>query len=343
MSEHDNGEHKAVTPDAIFQIATGFMAAKHLFVASEIGLFAGLSGGPLSLDDLAPRLATPRRTLRILADAMVALHLLKREGDLYSNTPVTQAFLSGSGEPDMRPFLRFWNHISYPMWLGLEASIRSGEALTTGKVPTDEENRIFSEGVEAINAGGAKALPSVYDFSKHRRLLNLGGWYVSFLLPVLRRYTSLEATLLMLPQWFDKAGASLAREPEIATRVRLIEGDYLYEELPEGHDLFLMANLIHHFSPAHNTEAFRHIRRYAPAGARLLAIDFFTDPTHTQPVFAALMAGEFQTISGEGDVYSADEVKGWLAESGWRAVDYVHVDGPLGMIIADAVEQPRNP
>jgi hypothetical protein len=341
MSEHERDKSSALTPDAIFNVATGFMAAKHLFVASEIGLFAGLAGGPLALDVLAPRLSTPQRTLRILADAMVALHLLKREGDLYSNTPVTQAFLSGSGEADMRPFLRFWNHISYPMWLGLETSIRTGEALTTGKVPTDEENRIFSEGVEAINGGGARALPSVYDFSKHRRLLNLGGWYVSFLLPVLRRYTDLEATLVMLPQWYEKAGESLAREPEIATRVRLIEGDYLYEELPEGHDLFLTANLIHHFSPEHNIEALRHIRRYAPAGARLLAIDFFTDPTHTEPVFAALMAGEFQTISGEGDVYSADEVKGWLKESGWRAVDHVHVDGPLSMIVADAVEYAR--
>jgi hypothetical protein len=29
-----------ITPDLIFQVANGFMAAKHLFVANEIGLFA---------------------------------------------------------------------------------------------------------------------------------------------------------------------------------------------------------------------------------------------------------------------------------------------------------------
>jgi len=33
------GETTAVTPDVLFQIASGFMAAKHLFVANEIGLF----------------------------------------------------------------------------------------------------------------------------------------------------------------------------------------------------------------------------------------------------------------------------------------------------------------
>ena len=39
-----------VTPEPIFQLATGFMAAKHLFIANEIGLFAALADrtGPSS-------------------------------------------------------------------------------------------------------------------------------------------------------------------------------------------------------------------------------------------------------------------------------------------------------
>ena len=39
------GSHEAVAPDAIFQIASGFMAAKHLFVANELGIFAALADG----------------------------------------------------------------------------------------------------------------------------------------------------------------------------------------------------------------------------------------------------------------------------------------------------------
>ena len=29
----------SVTPDSIFQVASGFMASKHLYVANEVGLF----------------------------------------------------------------------------------------------------------------------------------------------------------------------------------------------------------------------------------------------------------------------------------------------------------------
>ena len=42
-----------VAPDPIFQVASGFMAAKHLFMANEFGLFEKLAEGPATLDTLA--------------------------------------------------------------------------------------------------------------------------------------------------------------------------------------------------------------------------------------------------------------------------------------------------
>ena len=44
-----------VTPDSIFQVASGFMAAKYLFVGNEVGLFEQLEKGPATLDMLAQR------------------------------------------------------------------------------------------------------------------------------------------------------------------------------------------------------------------------------------------------------------------------------------------------
>ena len=54
-----------VTPDSIFQVATGFMASKQLFVANEIGLFEQLAKGPADLEELSRRIGVPRRTTRI--------------------------------------------------------------------------------------------------------------------------------------------------------------------------------------------------------------------------------------------------------------------------------------
>ena len=68
-----------VTPDPIMRIAMGFMAAKHLFIASEIGLFTALAKGPATLDELAATCGIPRRTAGTSADAMVSVGLLAAE------------------------------------------------------------------------------------------------------------------------------------------------------------------------------------------------------------------------------------------------------------------------
>src|SRR5215208_5126925 len=195
-----------VTPEPIFQIASGFMAAKHLFVANAVGLFEQLADGPATVDELAERTGIARRRLRILADAMVALGLLAREGDRYQNGAVAATFLSGATLADLRPFLRFWDRLSFPTWTNFEAAVRTGEGQSTLSLPA-EEQRIFSEGVEAIQAGPAQALPDAYDFSRHRRLLDVGGGTGSWLSAILRRHPNLQATLFELP-----AAAALARE-----------------------------------------------------------------------------------------------------------------------------------
>ena len=59
------------------------------------------------------------------------------------------AFLTGHTPVDLRPVLRFWNQLSYPMWTKLEETIRTGQAQGTMNLPADVQ-RIFSEGVEAI-------------------------------------------------------------------------------------------------------------------------------------------------------------------------------------------------
>jgi hypothetical protein len=153
-----------VTPDPIMEIAMGFMAAKHLFVASEIGLFTGLAQGPATLDELAATCGIPRRTAGISADAMVSVGLLERDGERYCNSEAAAAFLAGQPGPDLRPMLRFWNRISYPGWLGLEDAVRAGAGQAKFGQFSTEEQQIFSAGVEAFSAATAAALGRVDGF-----------------------------------------------------------------------------------------------------------------------------------------------------------------------------------
>jgi SAM-dependent methyltransferase len=324
-----------ITPDPIMRIALGFMAAKHLFAASAIGLFEALAGGPTTLEALAATCGIPPRTLRISADAMVSLGLIERDGERYRNSAAAGAFLAGAAGPDLRPMLRFFNGISYPLWMNFEAAVRAGEGQRQFGGFSAEQQQIFSAGVESFSAGMAAALAAAYDFGRHRRVLDVAGGTGSFLLAILRHHPALAGTLFELPGACAVARQRLAREPEGA-RIAVVEGDFFKDPLPDGHDALIVANTVHVLSAAHNLQLLQNMRRYAAAGARLLLVDLWLDPSRMQPAAAPLMSGEFLVMSGEGQAYGEEEADAWLVQTGWRKLERRALAGPASVIIAEA-------
>jgi len=274
--------------------------------------------------------------LGISADAMASLGLVERDGDRYHNSAAAAAFLAGAPGSDLRPTLRFFDRISYGLWMNLEAAVRAGEGQRQFGGFSAEQQQIFSAGVEANTAASAAVLAANYDFGRHRRVLDVGGGTGSFLIPILRRYPVLQATLFELPGACAVARQRLAGEPEGA-RVAVVEGDFFTNPLPGSHDVLIVANTVHVLSVAHNLELLKAMRAGVEADARLLLVDLWMDPTHTQPPAAPLMSGEFLVMSGEGQAYGEDEADGWLGQTGWRKLERRPLAGPTSVIIAEAV------
>ena len=91
-----------IVPDQIMRVALGFMAAKHLFVANEIGLFAALAQSPATLDELAQRIGVPRRTTRIVADAVLSLGLIENREGCYQKSEAAASVFLGRGPEHWR-------------------------------------------------------------------------------------------------------------------------------------------------------------------------------------------------------------------------------------------------
>jgi phospholipid N-methyltransferase len=266
---------------------------------------------------------------------VTALGFLERGGESYRNGEIAQAYLSGNGEPDMRPFVRFWNRLSYRRWLTLEDSIRLGRGVAGEFNFTPEEQRIFSEGVEAFSAGQAETLAEKYDFSRHRRILDLGGGTGSFLRAISHRHAHVQSTLFEFP-----AAAAVARQKlggtDLAKRIAVVEGNFLSDKIPADHDAIIVANVVHVLTTEQNQELLRRVREASGCGTRLLLVDLWTNSTHTDPLFAALMAGEFLVVGGNGDVYSVEEGKQWLERTGWRLIEHMPVVGAASMLVGEA-------
>jgi hypothetical protein len=321
-----------VTPDLILQLATSFMATKYLIAAVEVGMFEALADDLLDLDALAARIAIPRRTARICADAMVAFGLLERDGPWYRNSAAAGTFLTGRGARDLRPVLRLMDR-AYPVWADFTEAIRAGRSPSSSTRLDPEAQRTYSAGVQSITVGAARALAASYEFGRHRQLLDLGGGTGSFLEPILERHPAIQCGLFERPQVVHLARDNL-NAYESDGRVRFYEGDLLQDQIPTGYDAFLLANVVHVLTPEHNRDLLKRVRASAPPRARLLLVDIWTDPTHTQPAFAAIMAGQF-LLSGEGDVYSEDEIRDMLATTGWVMSRRQPLAGPASLVVAE--------
>ena len=323
------------TPTLIMQIAHGFMASKHLFAASELGLFEALGEGPADLDGLAARTGLTRRTARISADAMVALGLLDKDGDRYANTPEAATFLSGATPADLRPLLRFWDRLSYPAWAELAGALGRGRPLRQIFDIDDELVPIMSAGIEAATSGACHALPAAAGLRsgkqaaghrrRHRFLVDRAGGgrpgphrhgaRAGRRRPHRRRATS--------------------TRPDSPTGSTSASGTSETVSCPQATTPSCSPTWCTTSPRRRTVSILRRIRAAAPAGARLLLADFWTDPTHTQPLPAALMAGEFAVHLNDGDVYSVEEATAWLADTGWRLTRHAPLAGPISLVAAE--------
>jgi hypothetical protein len=321
------------TPERIVDIATGYMAAKQLFIAARIGLFAALATGGRTARELSTKTGRGEPIVRILADAMNAVGLLERHEGRYFLAADAEEYLSGSGRADLTPFLAFLNDVSYPHWLAFDTTVDTG---SPAHLERDERvQATMSNGVGCYFALHAAMLASAIDFGAFSSALDLGALSPEFVIralganPLLRARTVVASSLeqrfrdaLVMAGCAERAVVEAA-EPDLAA-------------IGVQHDLVMVNHVIHRFGAEQNRAILRTARTGASQDATLIILDFLLDDDHQQRRVDALHAGEYAVIDGTV-VHSAQHVRGWLRETGWLPLEVRDLPGGPRVVIARAV------
>ncbi|MFE0019599.1 methyltransferase dimerization domain-containing protein [Amycolatopsis sp. NPDC059021] len=325
------GSTRAASPDRIVDIAVGYMAAKQLFAASRIGLFAALADGPLDAAALAAKIGKPEKIARILGDTMSSLGLLSRVEGRYELGADAAAYLAGGGL-DLSPFLTFLETISYPHWLQFEHTVDTGEP---GKLDVEGARwDTFLSGVMTYNALHARMLAAAFDYAPYEKLLDLGGLSSEFAVEAMRANEKLHTTFVFDPRSVEPVTRAVA-DAGFGERSTVV-GEPTTEARPSGEfDLVMVNHVVHRFGAGENGEILRRARAAAVPGATLLLLDFFLDDDAVQRPLDALHAGEYLVIDGTV-VYPEAEVRAWLADAGWRPVDRLTLPGSPRVLVAKA-------
>jgi hypothetical protein len=96
----------------------------------------------------------------------------------------------------------------------------------------------------ALSRYEAEAAQSLHDFSRHRRMLDIGGNSGEFALRLCKQQAALKATIFDLPVVCEIGMEHVMGEPE-HDRLSFIKGDIRRDVLPAGYDLISFKSMLH--------------------------------------------------------------------------------------------------
>jgi SAM-dependent methyltransferase len=336
---HDENAHP--TPERIMQLGLAFWGSKALLSAVELGVFAVLADAPADETELRSRLGLHERGSRDFFDALVALGMLERDGDVYANTPETGLFLDPAKPSYVGGMLEMANARLYPFWGRLSDGLRSGEPQNEARDGGDffaalyaDPDRLgqFLHAMTGLSTGAAHAIAQRFPWGRHGTVLDLGCAEGGLLGQLLLTHPHLTGTGFDLPPArasFERYAASLG----LTDRLAFVGGDFFTDELP-GADVISMGHVLHDWGLDEKRALLRKVYDALPEGGAVIVFEAIIDDDRRDNAFGLLMSLNMLIETPTGFDYTGADCCRWLEDVGFHSATIEHLAGPDSMVVA---------
>jgi ubiquinone/menaquinone biosynthesis C-methylase UbiE len=290
-----------------------------LVAGVRLGLLQRLaSGPPADAAALARQLELDEAGTRLLCDSLAALGYVTAAGapPAYGMSrrwrrwfdPASATYV-GTYVAHGRDYLRWWERLEDVLRGAHHEEIH-------GDDPDDPHWETYIRGQYELARLSAPEVARAIDLPKGATsLLDLAGGHGWFAAALCRRHKRLTATVIDLPG-SARIGRAIVAEAGMADRVRFVEGDLAVADLGGPHDGVLAFNIVHHLSPEQVVALLRRLHAALRAGGTLAILDLWARPADEPPDSKSLLGLFFYLTSGAA-TYSPDQLRGWLAETGF--------------------------
>ena len=327
-----------MTPDRIVEMASLFYESCVLFTASDLGIFTSLSKtGSATAEAIASELELDQRGARLLLDGCVALELLEKDGDLYSNTPLSSTFLVPGSPADLSGAIRY-NRDVYDAWGKLKDLVKSGRPVEQPEVHLGDDadrTRTFVMSMHHRAMGIGQAVIPQLDLSTCKTVFDAGGGPGTYSVLIAKSSPEIHCTVMDLSEVVKIADELIAQQ-DMKDRVSTIPGSYRTDDFPQGNDMVNFFGVLHQESPDSIRALFKKAYESLNPGGIINVMDMMTDGTHTQPKFSALFAVNMALTTENGWVFSDAEVEAWLTEAGFEDFSVAQLPPPMPHSLATA-------
>lgn len=331
----------SLSPEKIIQIGMGFWPAKVVLSAVEMGVFTELAHGPESYEALRGRLGLHPRSARDFLDTLVALGMLTREGETYSNTPETDLFLDRKKPSYLGGMLEMANHRLYPFWGHLTEGLRTGlpqNELKSGGPGLFEtlyadpaRLREFLAAMSGLSRGANLAIARQFPWREYSSFVDVGTAQGDLAVQIALANSHLRGV------GFDLAEVAPIFEDYVEAagvgdRVTFQPGDFFKEALPKT-EVILMGHILHDWDLPVKKMLIAKAFDALPPGGSLIVYESIIDDNRSTNAFGLMMSLNMLIETPGGFDYTGADCSGWMKEAGFSATRVEHLAGPDSMVV----------
>ncbi|MDQ3130215.1 MAG: acetylserotonin O-methyltransferase [Acidobacteriota bacterium] len=305
----------------LLNLATGYQKARVLFTFTELGIADILREKSLSADEISEVTKINKLATERFLNAGVSIGILEKVDECYKNSAVSELFLLSENEFYLGGQINRYSERSYPVWQDLTKHLKDWEYGETDEATPEAEDQGAEAMAEQHNLSllHGCALARAFDFSKYKKVLDLGGGTGAMSIGLCRSYPNLRAVVFDLPENIEIARKFIA-ESGLANRIECVGGDFQKDELPEGFDIALLANFMSVADVSANKKILRRIFDKLPNGGACLLSGLIMDDSRLSPQTAVLFCLE-DICWNAPDVERSEKVyTEWLREAGFENI-----------------------
>jgi ubiquinone/menaquinone biosynthesis C-methylase UbiE len=322
-----------MNPLEIRETVMAFQKSRIVLTAYQLDIFTFIGEKSHNSETISKALNLNKGATERLLNALVALKLLEKNDENYSNSKDSLMFLS-KNSPAYLAGLMHINHL-WNTWSHLT------DVIKTGKVIHDVEiNGRGEKWLEAfINAmhdrGKKQASAQILkiDLQGVESVMDVGGGSGCFCMAFLNRKPELKTAIFDLPNVIPISKEIIEKEGFLG-KIELYEGDYTRDELPKGFDLVFLSAIIHSNSFETNQELAKKCYNSLNTNGKIVIQDWIMNDDKTEPVQGAIFSINMLVGVEGGDCYSENEVRAWLHNAGFSNITKVDVESGIGQVMA---------
>jgi len=310
---------------------------------AQLGIADHLTESPRCVDEVAVATSTHGPSLYRVLRTLTCVGLFREEPERHFSLTKTGLLLQTANPRSMRDLVIMlsspWNVQS---WLQLPDVIRTGTdgvTLAYGKPMFDllrelpEESARFNGGMTGFSANITEQIIRVADFSRFKRVSDVGGGHGLFLSYILRKFPEIEGVLFDLPEVIAGAPAT-GNLAGLDGRVSYDSGTF-FERIPDACDAYTLKFILHDWDDENCRLILSKMReqllKTAPVTGRVFVIEMVLTPEKPSPAHYLDTA---MLVVTKGRERTAEEFSKLFQSAGLKLISITPTGAPQSLIEA---------